>query len=176
MIFEFDAPQVQIDSMEREFVQNIAFLRQVARLRKHVRPYFDVGEMARPLQLPHDLPKVKADWGWGGGNWWVTTPTLLTGAWRLPREDRVLLVFVNVGDQPVRTEVAIDAGENPAILRGADELLASGYLWEENRKQLAFKPLSMVQRHAGRAGQAAGRSISRTRPLAESQVKTWARW
>ena len=91
--------------------QNIAFLRQLARLRKHVRQYFDAGEMARPPRLPHDLPKVKADWGWAGGNWWVTTPTLLTGAWRLPSEDRVLLLFVNVGDQPATTEVAIDAGE-----------------------------------------------------------------
>ena len=30
---------------------------------------------------------------------------------------------------------------------GPDELLASGYLWEENRRQLAYKPFLMTQRH-----------------------------
>ena len=28
---------------------------------------------------------------------------------------------------------------------GPDDLLASGYLWQENRKQLAYKPFLMIQ-------------------------------
>ena len=34
-----------------------------------------------------------------------------------------------------------------ARFAGPDELLASGYLWEENRTQLAFKPFLMTQNH-----------------------------
>ncbi|MGH9391847.1 MAG: peptidase M14, partial [Vicinamibacteria bacterium] len=43
--------------------------------------------------------------------------------------------------------LTLDKGQNPAILEEASRLVASGYLWEENRKQLAFKPLTMVQEH-----------------------------
>jgi hypothetical protein len=91
--------------------QNLAFLRHVARLRHRIGRYFRAGEMARPPRLPKNLPVVKADWGWGGGNWWVTTSTILSGAWRLPEENSVVLLFVNVGDEPVSTTVPIDAGE-----------------------------------------------------------------
>ncbi|MEN1727060.1 MAG: M14 metallopeptidase family protein [Pseudomonadota bacterium] len=40
-----------------------------------------------------------------------------------------------------------DQGEIVARYAGPDELLASGYLWEENRRQLAFKPFLMTQYH-----------------------------
>ena len=32
-----------------------------------------------------------------------------------------------------------------ARFRGADDLLASGYIWEENRLQLAYKPFVVAQ-------------------------------
>lgn len=35
-------------------------------------------------------------------------------------------------------------GDNVVRLLGADDLLASGQLWAENRRQLAFKPIAMV--------------------------------
>lgn len=38
-----------------------------------------------------------------------------------------------------------DKGANPIIFAGRDQLLAAGVLWEENRKQLAFKPFVVVQ-------------------------------
>jgi len=38
-----------------------------------------------------------------------------------------------------------DQGRNVARFAAADELLASGYMWEENRKQLAFKPFVVTQ-------------------------------
>ena len=41
----------------------------------------------------------------------------------------------------------LDAGVNVATFAGADELLQSGYLWEENRQQLAYKPYVMLQSH-----------------------------
>jgi hypothetical protein len=40
----------------------------------------------------------------------------------------------------------LDKGVNAAYFLGADKLLASGYMWEENRKQLAYKPLVMIER------------------------------
>ncbi len=43
--------------------------------------------------------------------------------------------------QPVK----LDKGVNVARFVAADNLLASGYLWEENRKQLAFKPLVVLE-------------------------------
>lgn len=43
--------------------------------------------------------------------------------------------------QPIR----LDKGRNIVRFKGPDDLLISGYLWEENRKQLAYKPFVVVQ-------------------------------
>lgn len=79
-----------------------SFLRLVVRTRHRFVPYFAYGEMARPPKLPADVPTVRADWAWYGETW-VTTSAVLTGAWRIPSERRLLLLFVNVSDQEVRT-------------------------------------------------------------------------
>ena len=54
-----------------------------------------------------------------------------------------LNVMLRGGD--IFTPMKLDDGFNVASFTNADELLVSGYLWEENRKQLAFKPFAMVQ-------------------------------
>ncbi len=56
-------------------------------------------------------------------------------------------VHAVVNGRSIFTPLSLDKGQNPAILEEASKLVASGYLWEENRKQLAFKPLTMVQGH-----------------------------
>jgi hypothetical protein len=38
-----------------------------------------------------------------------------------------------------------DKGVNAVVFAGPEEMLASGYLWEENKKQLAYKPFVVVQ-------------------------------
>lgn len=88
---------------------NMAFLRQVVHLRARLVDYFVTGEMARPPALP-DVPAVTADWQWSGV-WPVTTRAVLTGAWRLPRENRAVLLFVNASDAPVtaRLDFAAEA-------------------------------------------------------------------
>ncbi len=43
------------------------------------------------------------------------------------------------------TPIKLDKGVNAAVFLAPDQLLAGGYLWEENRKQLAFKPFVVVQ-------------------------------
>jgi len=45
----------------------------------------------------------------------------------------------------IYTPSKLNTGTNVAWFKGADEVLASGYLWEENRKQLAFKPFVVVE-------------------------------
>lgn len=45
----------------------------------------------------------------------------------------------------IYTPIRIDKGVNVARFAAADDLLASGYLWDENRRQLAYKPFAVVQ-------------------------------
>jgi hypothetical protein len=58
----------------------------------------------------------------------------------LPAEINVL-----VQGQSIYTPIKLDKGVNAALYKGPDELLLSGHLWEENRKQLAYKPFVVVQ-------------------------------
>ncbi len=55
-------------------------------------------------------------------------------------------VIAMVSGRNIFTPIKLDKGVNAAYFLGPGELLASGYLWEENRKQLAYKPLVAVQR------------------------------
>lgn len=51
-----------------------------------------------------------------------------------------------VGNQ-VYQPLRINHGRNVVSFAGAKELLAGGFVWEENRQQIAHKPLVMVQAH-----------------------------
>jgi hypothetical protein len=84
------------------------FLRQVVGLRYLLRRYFHAGEMARPPKLEGSIPTVRADWQWDNPGW-VTTDAAMTGAWLLPGERRCVLLFTNVGDQPVTARLKLDA-------------------------------------------------------------------
>ena len=88
--------------------ENAEFLRQVVRLRHRLRRYFYAGEMARPPKLVGEIPKVTADWQWSG-EWPVTTDAVMSGAWALPKEKRLVLLFANVGDAPVTARLDFDA-------------------------------------------------------------------
>ena len=45
----------------------------------------------------------------------------------------------------IYTPIRLDSGVNVARFASTDDLLSSGYIWEENRKQLAFKPFVVSQ-------------------------------
>lgn len=45
----------------------------------------------------------------------------------------------------IYTPIRLDLGVNVARFAGADELLASGYVWEANLEQLAYKPFVVAQ-------------------------------
>lgn len=88
--------------------ENFAFFRQVVRLRWLLKRYFYAGQMARPPRLSGEIPRVTADWQWSG-QWPVTTDALLAGAWSVPAEKRLVLMFVNVSDQPLKVSCDFDA-------------------------------------------------------------------
>lgn len=51
-----------------------------------------------------------------------------------------------VNGRTIYSPIKLDRGTNAAVFTGPDDLLQSGYMWEENRKQLAYKPLVVVSR------------------------------
>jgi hypothetical protein len=112
----------QLGWLEPEVVkekENAEFFRQLVRLRAAFNHYFSAGEMARPPKLFGPTPAVRADWQWSG-EWWVTTDAVLTGAWQLPKEKRMLLLFVNVGDDSVPTQTRFEpaaSGVRANVLR-----------------------------------------------------------
>jgi hypothetical protein len=56
-------------------------------------------------------------------------------------------VTVLASGREIYTPLKLDRGVNTAVFAGPDQLLLSGYLWEETRKQFARKPFVMVQRN-----------------------------
>ncbi len=56
-------------------------------------------------------------------------------------EKLIALVYGSDIYQPIK----LNSGDNVAWFSDAKNVLASGYLWQENKKQLAYKPYLMVQ-------------------------------
>jgi hypothetical protein len=52
-----------------------------------------------------------------------------------------------INGRRIFSPITLDHGLNAATFAGADELVASGYMWEENRRQLAYKPFVVVEKH-----------------------------
>jgi hypothetical protein len=55
-------------------------------------------------------------------------------------------VYAMVSGSTIYTPIKEDRGVNAAVYAPADQVMASGYSWDEYRKQLAFKPLEVVER------------------------------
>ncbi len=55
------------------------------------------------------------------------------------------VVNVLVRGSDVYTPIRLSDGFNVARFQGPDDLLASGYIWDENRRQLAYKPFVISQ-------------------------------
>mgnify|MGYP005839163985 FL=1 len=87
---------------------NAAFLKKLVTLRARTARYFYAGEMARPPRLLGDIPKIHADWQWGG-TMWVTTDAVFRGCWVLPREKRSLVLAVNAAEESVPVRIEADA-------------------------------------------------------------------
>ena len=55
-------------------------------------------------------------------------------------------IYALVMGRAIYTPVKLDKGFNAATFAGPDQVLASGYIWDEYRKQLAFKPFVVLQK------------------------------
>ena len=55
--------------------------------------------------------------------------------------------YALVSGQSIFRPVKADRGTNVAVFTNPEEVLASGYMWDEYRKQLAFKPFLIVEPH-----------------------------
>jgi len=55
-------------------------------------------------------------------------------------------VYALVSGRAIYQPIKADKGVNAAVFAGPNEVLASGYMWDEYRKQLAFKPFVIVER------------------------------
>ena len=86
------------------------FLRDCIQLRRQLTEYFYAGQMARPPRLIGEIPKVTADWQWQG-EWPITTPAIMTGAWQIQRKNKVILLFANVSDQSLTANVQFSPTE-----------------------------------------------------------------
>jgi hypothetical protein len=86
------------------------FLRDCVRLRWRLKEYFYKGHMARPPKPAGQVPAVTADWQWHG-TWPITTDAVMTGAWRIPKENKVVLLFANVSDQPFASRLELNPQE-----------------------------------------------------------------
>jgi hypothetical protein len=55
------------------------------------------------------------------------------------------MVYALLNGANIFTPLTLDKGYNAAVYTDASNAVASGYIWEENRRQAAFKPLLMEQ-------------------------------
>jgi hypothetical protein len=86
------------------------FLRDCIQLRWRLKKYFYAGQMARPPKLAGQIPTVTADWQWRG-EWPITTPAIMTGAWQLHKDNKLALLFANVSDKPLNCHLEFDPGQ-----------------------------------------------------------------
>jgi zinc carboxypeptidase len=54
-------------------------------------------------------------------------------------------IYVLASGRAIFTPIKLDKGFNAVYFAGPDQLLASGFMWEPNRKQMAYKPFVVVQ-------------------------------
>jgi hypothetical protein len=109
-----------------------AFLKAMAHTRQALLPYFNAGEMARPLKL-EGVPTVSADWGYHGRRI-LDSPAVLNGVWK--RGDSLAIVFVNITSEAITTDVPL-AGAIRGIGAGKPAL----YRCEGAADQSAAEPL-----------------------------------
>lgn len=98
------------------------FFKRMVLTRQSLLPFMNDGAMAHPLQFK-DMPEVVSNWGEFASGIPVSSPAIEHSVWKRP--EGIAMVFVNVTDQEVSTEVDFDgsrrglSGEN-LTLRKAD--------------------------------------------------------
>jgi hypothetical protein len=96
--------------MMNENEETTKFFRDLCQLRWKLRRYFAAGEMARPPTLAGEMPTLTENWEWANSkSWFVTTDAVLCGAWALPQDEKLVMMFVNVSEEPVTASFSWDA-------------------------------------------------------------------
>jgi hypothetical protein len=83
------------------------FFIDLVRTRQLFQKYFYAGQMMRPPVLPKGLPTLTANWNWADLPK-VTLPAVQTGAWHMPAEKKLLMLFSNSSDAAVTTTFDFD--------------------------------------------------------------------
>ena len=94
------------------------FLRKMAQTRYKLIDYFVDGQMLEPPIVEGNIPKITADWEWGGNNTSdITISALQRGAWKA-NDGRIVSIFVNVSDKTIHfsTPSADGMGEDKISL------------------------------------------------------------
>ncbi len=98
---------------------NFEFLQQVVFLRSKYNVNLIHGQMARPPHPLQAVPMVTADWQWAGVDM-VTTSALFTSEWRAANGPTRVMLFANVSDKPIRTQIRVS---EPQTRQGRQRLL-----------------------------------------------------
>lgn len=107
-----------------------SFLKRLARMRHELLPYLSRGQMARPPVITTDGSTLTSDWVYIE-DLMVTTPTVLSGAWKHEDGKAVVILLVNIDEQPRTVGVPFSAEEH-----GVDGELASR-MWKATEDRTA---------------------------------------
>ena len=138
-------PKVDLLSISREY--------QVRENEKKSKTGADKKDKKREAQVPGKLLKNEADWKKAiepEKEPPDSVPGVLVRA-RLDPDNWLTAglpetVNVMLRGRTIYTPIKLDKGVNAAVFESPEKLIASGYMWEENKEQLAFKPFVVVQR------------------------------
>jgi len=86
------------------------YLKRLARLRYELRRYLARGTMARPPKLATDGTTLTSNWVFYK-DLMVTTPTVLSGAWKRDDGKAVAIILVNADDKPHAVTLPFDAAD-----------------------------------------------------------------
>lgn len=89
---------------------SMAYLRDLAKLRREVASYLDGGQMLRPPTVRGQIPDLTLDWFYYGTQRIVTTSALQRAVWKHP-DGRLLYVFANSGTELVAFDFSIAMNE-----------------------------------------------------------------
>ena len=120
---------------------SMPFIRHVVHTRWQLRRFFSAGEICRPPEFESEIPAVTADWQWYG-EMNVTNHAVFAGAWRLPRENKAALIFVNVSDEGVTADFRFDS----RALGVEGGRIALAKISGENRESPVTAPPSFTRR------------------------------
>lgn len=85
--------------------ERFSFLKKLVMLRYKFREYFYKGELCRAPFLEGYNPLIKVKWKFTNKLYDISNPAVLTGAWRIPDKNKVILMFVNYSDESIRLNV-----------------------------------------------------------------------